>query len=408
MKKYDFDSSQAFIKQLKIKPYQAGKLNELTFAVKDLIDINGEITGSGNPSWLKTHPKACCNAVCVDQLLSEGAVCLGKTITDELAFSLIGENHFYGTPLNPAAPDRVPGGSSSGSASAVACGLVDFALGTDTGGSVRVPASNCGIWGFRPSHGVISVAGVTPFAPAFDTVGVLARAGDILATAASVLLSSPLISNYLSPKIYFLKDLFLICDKEIQQSLTPVIAALTDLYSLEETDLKQITNEAIDYKWLFDTYAVLQSAEIWSTLGAWIEAAQPEFGPVTHNNFHQLAKALDRTKIQHFSEQREWFAKKLNQFVANKALLCFPTTPQLAPKLGTIGKDVAPRSASTYYPRALGFNALSGLSRAPQITIPVATVSGVPIGLSFLTTYNEDSFLLPVCAEIGVKLTENL
>src|SRR4029077_5312214 len=101
---------------------------------------------------------AAAHAVCMEQLLAAGARCEGKTVSDELAFSLIGENHFYGTPLNPRTPGRVPGGSSGGSASAVACGLVDFAVGTDTGGSVRVPSSNCGIWGFRPSHGFVSVA----------------------------------------------------------------------------------------------------------------------------------------------------------------------------------------------------------------------------------------------------------
>jgi amidase len=113
--------------------------------------VAGFKTGCGNPAWRDSHPAAVVHAVCVEQLLLSGARCVGKTICDELAFSLLGENHFYGTPLNVHAPDRVPGGSSSGSASAVACDLVEFALGTDTGGSARVPASNCGIWGFRPS-----------------------------------------------------------------------------------------------------------------------------------------------------------------------------------------------------------------------------------------------------------------
>src|SRR4029077_9707831 len=130
---------------------------------------------------------AAAHAVCVEQLLAAGARCVGKVVADELAFSLIGENHFFGTPLNPRAPGRVPGGSSSGSASTVACGLADFALGTDTGGSVRVPASNCGLFGLRPSHGIISLAGVAPFAPSFDTVGVMTRDADLLAHVAGAL-----------------------------------------------------------------------------------------------------------------------------------------------------------------------------------------------------------------------------
>jgi amidase len=154
--------SGAFVEMFELPPTAAGPLAGLRFAVKDVIDVARRLTGCGNPTWRKTHPPAAVHAVCVEQLLAAGAQCVGKTVTDELAFSLIGENHFYGTPLNPAAPKRAPGGSSSGSASAVACGLADFALGTDTGGSVRVPASNCGIWGLRPSHGFVSVAGVMP------------------------------------------------------------------------------------------------------------------------------------------------------------------------------------------------------------------------------------------------------
>src|SRR6188768_3826585 len=187
MKNFSFVESGAFIEQFTLPPTRTGPLDGLTFAVKDLIDVAGHRTGCGNPTWLATHPPATVSAICVEQLLAAGATCLGKTITDEIAFSLLGENHFYGTPLNPAAPDRVPGGSSSGSASAVACGLVDFAVGTDTGGSIRVPASNCGIFGLRPSHGLISVAGVMPFAPKLDTVGLFARDIDILQRATAVL-----------------------------------------------------------------------------------------------------------------------------------------------------------------------------------------------------------------------------
>src|SRR6476620_10438368 len=184
------EQSGAFIEQFTLPPTKDGPLSGLTFAVKDLIDVAGHHTGCGNPAWRDMHPPASVSAVCVEQLLAAGARCEGKTITDELAFSLLGENHFYGTPLNPAAPDRVTGGSSNGSASAVACEIVDFALGTDTGGSVRIPASNCGIWGWRPSHGLISVAGVMPFSPTLDTVGVFTRSAELLQRVATVLLAT--------------------------------------------------------------------------------------------------------------------------------------------------------------------------------------------------------------------------
>src|SRR5262249_45801931 len=152
--------------------------------------------------------------------LHAGAHCVGKTISDELAFSLLGENHFYGTPLNAHAPDRVPGGSSSGSASAVACGLVDFALGTDTGGSTRVPASNCGTWGFRPSHDFISVAGVNPLAPSFDSIGVLAQSAEVLAEVGLALLAGTPASARKPARIYLVREAFAIADADVQEALS--------------------------------------------------------------------------------------------------------------------------------------------------------------------------------------------
>src|SRR6478609_1620149 len=217
-----FEQSGAFIERFTVPPTRSGPLDGLTFAVKDLIDIAGHHTGCGNPTWLATHTRATVSAVCVEQLLSAGARCEGKTITDEIAFSLLGENYFYGTPLNPNAPERVPGGSSSGSASAVACGLVDFAIGTDTGGSVRVPAGNCGIWGWRPSHDQISVAGVMPFATTLDTVGVFTRDAELLQQVASVLLATekssappPASKN----TIHLVREAFDVTDPAIRKAL---------------------------------------------------------------------------------------------------------------------------------------------------------------------------------------------
>src|SRR4029450_3526371 len=205
--------SNAFVTTFDLSPTGSGPLDGLRFAVKDVIDVAGFKTGCGNPTWRDSHPAAVAHAVCVEQLLHAGARCIGKTISDELAFSLLGENHFYGTPLNAHAPDRVPGGSSHGSAFPGACGLVDFALGTDTGGSPRVPASNCGIWGLRPSHDFISVAGVTPLAPSFDTVGVLARSADVLAKVGLVLLAAP-VSASKPTKIHLIREAFALAGPE--------------------------------------------------------------------------------------------------------------------------------------------------------------------------------------------------
>ncbi|HVV68469.1 MAG TPA: amidase family protein [Gammaproteobacteria bacterium] len=333
----DLTHSSAFISLETIEPYRSGSLDSLTFAVKDLIDVKGMVTGCGNPSWAKSRPPAVTHAICVEQLLGAGATFLGKTHTDELAYSLLGENFFYGTPLNPRAPDRVPGGSSSGSASAVACNQVDFALGTDTGGSVRVPASNCGILGYRPSHGMISVAGVNPLAPTFDTVGVFTIDHQILQRVGNVLTGLPIYKKPINLKIFFLEDILQVCDLEVKTALAPTLAWLKNKFSVETTTLQKITGKKINWKWLYENYFILQSTEIWSTLGDCVENSGAEYGPVIACNFHTLAKTAKKLDIQSAIENREFFAQAINQFLQESILLCFPTTPAFAPLLGTIG-----------------------------------------------------------------------
>src|SRR6266550_5978087 len=156
------DDINAFVPGLpvRIEGRQGGPLSGLTFAAKDLFDVAGFPTGGGNPDWARSNPVPTRHAWAVQRLLDAGATLIGKTITDEVSLGILGENPFDGTPLNPMAPDRVPGGSSSGSASAVAQRLCDTALGTDTGGSVRVPASFCGLYGIRPTHGRLDLTGM--------------------------------------------------------------------------------------------------------------------------------------------------------------------------------------------------------------------------------------------------------
>ena len=397
---YTFASSNAFVRQFTVSPYQAGMLSPFTFVVKDLIDIAGEVTGCGNPDWAATHPKAVAHAIVVEQLLSVGATCLGKTITDELAYSLIGENDFYGTPVNPAAPTRVPGGSSSGSASAVACGLVDFAIGTDTGGSVRVPASNCGLWGYRPSHGFMSVAGVNPFAPTFDTVGVLSQQGEILKKVMRVLTGLTEVDfakeNY---TLYLLEDIVAICDADIQQAMQPIFQKMQDQFSVTPITLTEICDQPIDYHWLYEVYTLLQVTEIRSCLGAWIDDVHPKFGTMIKNNFEQTVSS-DRKSIQSHVVKRQWFYEKLNHFLNQKNILCFPTTPAVAPLLNSM-KNIKRNqpSETNYYPRALGMNAISGLSRTPQITAPFVEVQGVPIGFSVLGGIGKDMALIELALQ---------
>jgi amidase len=396
--------SNAFVTTFDLPPTGSGPLDGLRFAVKDTIDVAGFKTGCGNPTWRDSHPAAVVHAVCVAQLLHAGARCVGKTISDELAFSLLGENHFYGTPLNARAPDRVPGGSSSGSASAVACGLVDFALGTDTGGSIRVPASNCGIWGFRPSHDFVSVAGVNPLAPSFDTVGVLAQSADVLENVGLVLLAAPM-SVSKPTNIHLIREAFALADTEVQEALSMPLRRLCEIFgsAVRESSLLELVPDDTGHSFATwaDTFCVIQWAEIKNSLGAWMANAKPELGPEIAASF-QLLDQLDHRRVAEAVQLREQYFRSLHEILGPHDLLCIPTTPALAPRKG----DPPSRSSSGsgYYPRTLSLTSVAGMGRLPQVSLPIADADGVPVGLSLLAKYGQDSFLLKVAETIEEQI----
>ena len=257
-----------------------GPLARLTFAVKDLFDFAGHVTGAGNPDWARTHGPAESNAEVVQKLLDAGATALGKTHTDELSKGIFGENAHYGTPVNPRAPGRIPGGSSSGSAVAVAGKLTDFALGTDTGGSVRVPASFCGIYGIRPSHGRVSLKGVLEQAPSFDTVGRFARDPDLLGRIGSVLLDK----TGGSPQpdhLVICTNAFDLANAATKEALEPAVAKLARV--IGKSKQKPISIKPIE-QWL-RYQGILQGEEAWATFGSWIDQNNPRFGFEVADNF---------------------------------------------------------------------------------------------------------------------------
>ncbi len=405
MQTISHEQSGAFIERFTLPATKDGPLRGLRFAVKDLIDVVGHRTGCGNPTWLATHPPASVSAICVELLLAAGAQCEGKTITDEMAFSLLGENHHYGTPLNPAAPDRVPGGSSNGSASAVACGLVDFALGTDTGGSVRVPASNCGLWGWRPSHGVISVAGVMPFAPTLDTVGVFTRSAKLLHRIAAALLATDVTTTTSTTpgSIYLVSEAFELPDPAVRESLGKPISRLHEILGrqVSKKSLGQVCGDerAADLTTWLTIYRVLQGTEFESCLGSWIADAKPAFGPALIAGL-EFVKKLDRTRIGESVSLREHYAGRLNAELASGDLLCVPTAPTVAPLKDSKAYD----RSSDYYWRTLAINAIAGVGRLPQVSMPLGEVDGVPVGLSLLAAHGRDLELLAVATRVSEQL----
>ncbi len=282
------NSEDAFVQRIESAPAEHGPLNGLTFAVKDVIDVAGTVTGCGNPTWAATHDPAVAHAVAVELLLQSGARCVGKTISDEFAFSLVGENHFYGTPKNHRAPDRVPGGSSSGSASAVASGEVDFAIGTDTAGSVRVPAANCGLLGLRSTLGRHPLAGVQSLAPSFDTLGVFTRDAETMRRLGRIFYP---VQSRSATRVFLLEEAWGLADADVR-ALRPVVDArfreldldvrVTRLDSLADDDLGR---DPFAWKQLFSD---VQWPEVWSVFGSWVERHASDIGPKIAENFHMV------------------------------------------------------------------------------------------------------------------------
>jgi amidase len=339
----------------------------------------------GNPHWLASHPPAATSARVVDALLAAGAGLVGKTVTDELAFSLEGDNAHFGTPVNPACPDRLPGGSSSGSAVAVAAGLVDFALGTDTGGSVRVPASFTGIYGYRPTHGSVSTAGVVPFAPGYDTVGWFARDADVLRRVGETLLGPGADASL--HRLVRVGDAFALAH--------PDGAPLLEAHARRWGALEEITvfDDAHD-EWL-ECYRVLQGAEIWEQLGPWISATRPTFGHSIAPRFADAA-AIQPSAVKHYRALRQTIADRLRALIPAGTGLVIPTTPGPAP-----AKSAPSDEISSFYRLALPLNAIAGHAGLPQVTIPVAQIQGCPLGLSIVGAPGSDHALLAFAGKVA-------
>ncbi len=374
---------------VRIEGRSGGPLDGLTFAAKDIYDIEGQTCCCGNPDWLASHPPAARTAPAVSAVLEAGATLVGKTLTDELAFSLNGENHHYGTPVNSAAPERIPGGSSNGSASAVAGGLVDFALGSDTGGSVRAPASYCGLYGLRPSHGAIALDGIMPLAPSFDTVGWFARDADLLAQVGAVLLGP---GGAATPKrLLYAADAFDRVLPEARGALDDAVAWVAE--SLGPAERIVVAEEGLD-TWL-SHFQALQWREIWQSHRDWIERCKPLFGPGIDERF-QLASEVPDDRVDAATAFRVGAAERLDSLLADDALLLIPSAPGAAPLKG-LARDETVR----YRNRALGLLCISGLGYLPQLSIPAARSQGAPVGLSLVGRAGSDGMLLAAARDLG-------
>ena len=368
----------------------SGPLGGPTFAAKDIFDVAGHVTGGGNPDWKAAHAPAPRNAWVVQTLVDAGAAMVGKTITDELTRGIFGENAHYGTPVNPRAPGRVPGGSSSGSASAVAGGLVDFALGSDTGGSVRVPASFCGLYGLRPTHGLIPLDGILLQAPSYDTIGWFARGIDTFARVAEALFAGQDLDRTRPTRLVIAQDAFQLAEPGVAEALLPLARQVGALCG--ESATEQLSPQSLG-EWS-GHQQVLQSREAWESVKDWIDAVNPRFSFEVSDRY-VTAREITDAQVDTAQAGREAIIRRMDQvFEHGPTVVCLPTTVSPAPPLG---QRVSERHALRLRNSAL--TSIAGNTGRPQLSIPAAEVDGLPIGLSLLGNPGSDLTLIALARE---------
>ncbi|RSZ33360.1 amidase [Variovorax beijingensis] len=369
-----------------------GPLADLSFAAKDLFDVAGYPTGGGSPIVLAMSGIKTRTAPTVQKLLDAGARFAGKTVTDELAFSMNGNNAHFGAPVNGAAKDRITGGSSSGSASAVSSGLCDFALGTDTGGSVRAPANHCGLYGLRPTHGRVSLEGALDLAPSLDTCGWFARDIGTFARVADVLLGSD--TAALPARVRLLRP------EDVWSLAVPAAAdALADAAARVQHVLGDATGieVALDsFDAMYWNFRYVQAHEAWLTDGPLIERYAPPLGPGVAERF-AWSRGVNDAQIVAGRAFRTAFRSHLAKLLGSDGVLLMPTMPDIAPL-----RSEGEAGLEDYRNRAIQMLCIAGLAGFPQLSMPLAERHGAPLGISLLGPAGSDRSLIALAQAIAI------
>lgn len=366
-----------------------GALSGMTFAVKDLFAIRGHRPSAGHPDWARTHEGADTDAPAVDALLSAGCDLVGVTIMDELAYSLAGQNPFFGTPQNPRAPERLCGGSSCGSAAAVAGCLCDFALGTDTGGSIRVPASFCGLFGLRPTHGRISSAGAVPLATSFDTVGFFARDARTFDAVAQVLLAPSALVSPPAPRVervLIADDALSLCDAGIPELIEHLGSKVT---AELRVPVERVQVAPKGFASLRLAFQRIQAREVIGSHGAWLDAVQPKFSPGVAGRIERARELFaSQEGVEEDAATVRELTRHLESMLTPGTVLFIPPAPGVAPRV-----DASDASLDTFRTRTLELTAMASLAGLPQIVMPASEMWGAPVGISFAAARGADELL---------------
>jgi amidase len=368
-----------------------GPLAGLTFAAKDLFDVAGHVTGGGNPDWARVNPIPTRHGWAVQRLLDAGATLIGKTITDEVSLGILGENPFDGTARNPRALGRVPGGSSSGSAVAVAAGLCDTALGTDTGGSVRVPASFCGLYGIRPTHGRIDVTGMMRQAPTSDTTGWFARDAETFARVSAVMLGEATPSE-IPRRLIVATDAFAVADATTAAALQPLVDRLGRLIGMVE-HAAMAPHGLVSWA---NAQRTLQPSEAWETFKDWIDRVNPRMQFSVARNL-AAAAAITGAERARAASLRDMARTRMKKLLPPGTILCQPTTPFPAPLCGQPLSVLDPLRE-----RITRLCCHGGLTGVPQVVIPGGIVDGLPVGLSIIGAPGTDATLVAVAQALAL------
>ena len=364
-----------------------GLLSNLNFVLKDMCDVKNLKTSCGNPDFFKKCDFANDYAPFLKDLLNEGPVLKGITVCDEFFYSLIGENGHYGTPTNLNAPSCVPGGSSSGSAAALTTDLYDFSIGSDTGGSVRIPASFCGLIGMRPTHNRINTKGVYPMAPSFDTVGWFANNPEIFQKVGNVLLNNIERSNVDFKQYVVAEDLLELCDAEVQDNFNNYINV--NIPNINKTRLSTNTKAIIA-----DNFRILQGAEVKENIIPWIEKNKPNISPEIRSRIDMASKITD-IEVSRALIFRNHLIDEIKKSLPEGTIAVFPTSPFSAPKSGQDDE-----SLGSFRKRLMELTSIAGMTSRPQITIPRLKDKSGPVGISLLGWKYSDEILLNKLTEI--------
>ena len=364
-----------------------GPLAGLRVGVKDSYDVAGARTGAGSPEWLAEQEPAAEHAWAVQRLLDAGATAVGKTICDEFFYSLSGITSHYGTPVNVRAPGRIPGGSSCGSAAATAGGACDIGLGTDTGGSIRVPSAFCGLYGLRPTHGRVPMDGCRPMAPSFDVAGWMAGDAATLAAVGPVLLPEAGAVPADVVRVVLAEDAFAEADPEVAE------AAERALEPLPAPQRGPIAPEAGLDGWR-GAFRVVQAFEVWETYGEFVTRVRPALGPGVRERIAGAATvtAQDAALARQVGAEA---ARHVRAIARPGTVIAVPTVPCVAPRI-----DAGPDEVESFRNRCLRLTSIAGLSGLPQVTVPVGPVGGYPVGVSLIGWPGGDEALLDVAAAL--------